>query len=247
MGTTCSSLLLWSSVLLLLLLSQRLRPMPRLMLLSFTEPTDMPVCHTPVMPDMPMELTHMPMVLTTERDRLMLMLTMDTADMPDLMPMVTDHMDTQLMVTTERDLLMLSQRLMLMLSMESTDTLPTDHMSIVPTDHMLTPPDGDMERDLLMLKPRLTQLSSTPTLSQLSTLLSEPTLLSDPHLSTTHMPSQLSLRPLSPPSPLPRPLTTVLSELMPDSSTPPTPESASTTLESRSHAKCAINLETDVQ
>merc|ERR1712029_1066307 len=100
-----------------------------------------------------------------------------------------------------------------------------------------------MERE----RPRLIQLSSTPTLSQLSTLLSEPTLLSDPHLSTTHMPSQLSLRPLSPPSPLPRPLTTVLSELMPDSSTPPTPESASTSLESRSHAKCAINLETDVQ
>merc|ERR1711973_173126 len=98
-----------------------------------------------------------------------LMLTMDTTDMPDLMPMVTDHMDTQLMVTTERDLLMLSQRLML--SMESTDTLPTDHM---PTDHMLTPPDGDMERDLLMLKPRLTQLSSTPVLSQLSTPSSAP-------------------------------------------------------------------------
>merc|ERR1712240_568489 len=101
--------------------SQRLRPMPRLMLLSFTEPTDMPVCHTPVMPDMPMELTHMPMVLTTERDLLMLsqrlMPTMDTTDMPDLMPMVTDHTDTQLMVTTERDLLMLNQRLMLMLTM----------------------------------------------------------------------------------------------------------------------------------
>merc|ERR1712168_1734666 len=86
----------------------------------------------------------------------------------------TDHMDTQLMVTTERDLLMLSQRLMLMLSMESTDTLPTDHMPIVPTDHMLTPPDGDMERDLLMLKPRLTQLSSTPVLSQLFTPSSAP-------------------------------------------------------------------------
>merc|ERR1712029_954096 len=87
---------------------------------------------------------------------------------------VIDHMDTQLMVTTERDLLMLSQRLMLMLSMESTDTLPTDHMPIVPTDHMLTPPDGDMERDLLMLKPRLTQLSSTPVLSQLFTPSSAP-------------------------------------------------------------------------
>merc|ERR1719348_890943 len=98
--------------------------MPRLMLLSFTEPTDMPVSHTPVMPDMPMELTHM---LTTERDllklRLMLMLTMDTTDIPDLMPMVTDHMDTQLMVTTERDLLMLSQRLMLMLMSMDTHML----------------------------------------------------------------------------------------------------------------------------
>merc|ERR1711973_557554 len=121
--TTCSSLLLWSSVLLLLLLSQRLRPMPSLMLLSFTEPTDMPVSHTPVMPDMPMELTHMPMVVTTERDLLKLsqrlMPTTDTTDMPDLMPMVIDHTDTQLMVTTERDLLMLSQRLMLMLTMVS--------------------------------------------------------------------------------------------------------------------------------
>merc|ERR1712098_938946 len=121
-----AQVLLWSSVLLLLLLSQRLRPMPRLMLLSFTEPTDMPVSHTPDMPDMPMELTHM---LTTERDllklsqRLMLtMATTDTTDMPDLMPMVTDHTDTQLMVTTERDLLMLSQRLMLMLTMVSMDT-----------------------------------------------------------------------------------------------------------------------------
>merc|ERR1711973_448153 len=136
--TTCSSLLLWSSVLLLLLLSQRLRPMPSLMLLSFTEPTDMPVSHTPVMPDMPMELTHMPMVLTTERDLLMLsqrlMLTVDTTDMPDLMPMVTDHMDTQLMVTTERDLLKLSQRLMLMLTMVSMDT----HM-------LLDMPDMPME------------------------------------------------------------------------------------------------------
>merc|ERR1712168_641376 len=104
MGTTCSSLLLWSSVLLLLLLSQRLRPMPRLMLLSFTEPTDMPVCHTPVMPDMPMELTHMPMVLTTERDLLKLSQrltpTTDTMDMPDLMPMDMPHMLMVLMEVT---------------------------------------------------------------------------------------------------------------------------------------------------
>merc|ERR1719394_867431 len=84
-----------------------------------------------------MELTHMPMVLTTERDLLMLsqrlMLTMDTTDMPDLMPMVTDHMYTQLMVTTERDLLMLSQRLMP--TMDTTD-MP-DLMPMV-TDHMDT-------------------------------------------------------------------------------------------------------------
>merc|ERR1712066_261984 len=48
------------------------------------------------MPDMPMELTHMPMVLTTERDLLMLpqrlMPTTDTTDMPDLMPMDMPHM-----------------------------------------------------------------------------------------------------------------------------------------------------------
>merc|ERR1711884_927620 len=71
-----------------------------------------------------------------------LMLTMDTTDMPDLMPMVTDHMDTQLMVTTERDLLMLSQRLMP--TMDTTD-MP-DHMPMVLTT----------ERDLLMLSQRLT-------------------------------------------------------------------------------------------
>merc|ERR1712098_429130 len=150
--------LLWSSVLLLLLLSRRLRPMPRLILLSFTEPTDMP--HTPVMPDMPMELTHMPMVLTTERDLLMLsqrlMLTMDTTDMPDLMPMVTEHMDTQLMVTTERDLLMLSQRLMLMLTMVSMDTHMLLDMPNMPMELTHMPMVLTTERDLLMLSQRLT-------------------------------------------------------------------------------------------
>merc|ERR1712111_99731 len=141
------------SVLLLLLLSQRLRPMPRLMLLSFTEPTDMPVSHTPVMPDMPMELTHMPMVLTTERDLLMLsqrlMPTTDTTDMPDLMPMVTDHTDTQLMVTTERDLLMLSQRLMLMLTMVSMDTHMLLDMPDMPMELTHMPMVLTTERDLL--------------------------------------------------------------------------------------------------
>merc|ERR1719327_2402905 len=68
-----------------------------------------------------------------------LMPTTDTMDMPDLMPMVTDHMDTQLMVTTERDLLMLSQRLMLMLTMVSMDTHMLLDMPDMPMDltHML--------------------------------------------------------------------------------------------------------------
>merc|ERR1712117_802197 len=140
--------------------SQRLRPMPSLMLLSFTEPTDMPVSHTPVMPDMPMELTHMPMVLTTERDLLKLsqrlMLTTDTMDMPDLMPMVTDHTDTQLMVTTERDLLMLSQRLMLMLTMVSMDTHMLLDMPYMPMELTHMPMVLTTERDLLMLSQRLT-------------------------------------------------------------------------------------------
>merc|ERR1712126_786680 len=102
------------------------------------------------MPDMPMELTHMPMVLTMERETLKLnqrlMLTMDTTDMPDLMPMVTDHMDTQLMVTTERDLLMLSQRLMLMLTMVSMDT----HMLLLMLSQRLTPTTDTLDMPDLM-------------------------------------------------------------------------------------------------
>merc|ERR1712142_808640 len=97
----------------------------------------------------------------------------------------------------------------------------------------LLDPQSTTERE----RPRLIQLSSTP----VSTLQS--TLFTAPPLSTTPP----SPRPSYPLSPLPRPPTTVLSELMPDLSTLPTPESASTMLESRSHAKCAINLETDVQ
>merc|ERR1712111_260546 len=80
--------------------------------------------------------THMPMELTTERDlltlsqRLMLMLLSSTElmdmvdtvlDMPDTdmelthMPMVDMDTHMPMELTTERDLLMLSQRLMLML------------------------------------------------------------------------------------------------------------------------------------
>merc|ERR1712083_1155642 len=117
---TCSSLLLWSAVLLLLLLSLRLSPI----LLFSMEP--MPDTHMlPDMPDTAMDThTHMAFM---ERDLLMLSqrLMPTTMVMLDLMLMDTDHMDTQLMVmvTTGRDLLMLSQRLRLMLTMVFMDTV----------------------------------------------------------------------------------------------------------------------------
>merc|ERR1712152_94220 len=115
------------------------------------------------MPDMDMLDTHMP---TMERDLLMLsqrpmlMLTLDTMDMEDIMVLAmldTDMLDTH-MPTMERDLLMLSQRLMLMLlfctelmdmavlDMDMVlDTEPTDMDTHMPT----------MERDPLMLSQRL--------------------------------------------------------------------------------------------
>merc|ERR1712227_1159647 len=74
-------------------------------------------------------------------------------DMALAMPDITDMLDTHTpMDTTERDLLMLSQRLMLIpISMDMVlDTEPTDmdtHMPMVPID--------TMERDLLMLSQRL--------------------------------------------------------------------------------------------
>merc|ERR1712029_600832 len=130
----------------LLMLSQRLM----LMLLSSTELMDM-VDTVLDMPDTDMELTHMPMVdmdthmpmeLTTERDllmlRQMLMLLSCTElmdmvetvlDMPDTdmldthmpldMLMVVTHMPMEL--TTERDPLMLSQKLMPLTCMELMD------------------------------------------------------------------------------------------------------------------------------
>merc|ERR1712029_604721 len=152
----------------LLMLSQRLMPM----LLSSTELMDM-VDTVLDMPDTDMELTHMPMVdmdthmpmeLTTERDllmlsqRLMLMLLsstelMDMVDMVLDMP-VTDMLDTHmpldtLMVvthmrmelTTERDPLMLSQKLMLLTCMELMDMV----------DMVLDMPDTDMDTHMPMV------------------------------------------------------------------------------------------------
>merc|ERR1719175_346111 len=70
----------------------------------------------------------------------------------ELLDMVTDHMDTQLMDILERDLLMLSQRLMLMLTTDTVlDTAPLDMV----TDHTDTQLMDIMERDLLMLSQRL--------------------------------------------------------------------------------------------
>merc|ERR1712233_234042 len=124
-----------------------------------TELTDM-VDMVLDMPDTDMEVTHMPMVPTTERDllmlsqRLMLMLLFSTElmdmgdtvlDMPDTdmelthmpldTPMVVTHMP--MVPTMERDLLMLSQRLMLMLLSS------TELMDMV--DTVLDMPDTDME------------------------------------------------------------------------------------------------------
>merc|ERR1711988_1093059 len=93
---------------------------------------------------MPMLTTHMPMV-------------MDTHTEPTDMDMDT-HTD---MVTMERDLLMLSQRLMLMPSCtEPTDMVPTHMLEPTVPTHMpmeLThmPTELTTERDLLMPSQRL--------------------------------------------------------------------------------------------
>merc|ERR1711944_101619 len=113
----------------------------------------------PDMPDIPMD-THIPTV-SMERDLLMpsqLMPTTDTTDMPDLILMDGPHTDTLLMLT-ERDPLMLSQRLMLMLTSMDTHMLldmldmPME-LTHMPMVSMLT------ERDLLMLSQRL--MHTTP-------------------------------------------------------------------------------------
>merc|ERR1712230_304325 len=66
-----------------------------------------------------------------------------------LLDMVTDHTDTQLMDIMERDLLMLSQRLMLTTDM----VLDTALLDMV-TDHTDTQLMDIMERDPLMLSQR---------------------------------------------------------------------------------------------
>merc|ERR1719378_1597331 len=73
------------------------------------------------------------------------------------MPMVTDHMDTQLMamVSMERDLLMPSQRLMLTM-----DTLDMPDLMLMAMDTQLMAMVS-MERDLLMPSQRLMLTTDT--------------------------------------------------------------------------------------
>merc|ERR1712121_447730 len=81
------------------------------------------------------------------------MLHSPTLMLPMSTPMPTPTMDSHMLTTMARDLLMLSQRLMLML-MLGMDTTVTDLMDMLDTtDHTDT---GDtMARDLLMLSQRL--------------------------------------------------------------------------------------------
>merc|ERR1711988_1669220 len=162
--TTCSKLLLWFVLLLML----RLRPRPiqlfsmeltaMLVMLPHTH-TAMLDIHMPTPPSLdtvpPTELTledsplpedtspTLPELSMLPRERLrlmlMLMLTTDTTDMPDLMLTVLDTEATDTdshMLTTERDLLMPSQRPRLM---PPTSTEPMDMPDLTPTDmpHML--------------------------------------------------------------------------------------------------------------
>ena len=76
--------------------------------------------------------------------------TMDMVLDTALLDMVTDHMDIQLMDIMERDLLMLSQRLML-----TTDTVLDTALLDMVTDHTDTQLMDITERDLLMLSQRL--------------------------------------------------------------------------------------------
>merc|ERR1712235_236373 len=177
--TTCSKLLLWFVLLLMLphthtaMLDIHMPTPPSLDTVPPTELTpyespESPQLLPPLLPeDMPLPEDTSPTLpelsmLPRERLRLMLMLTTDTTDMPDLMLTVldTEATDTDIhMLTTERDLLMLSQRPRLMplsstepmdmLVSHTLDTLPMV-LTHMPTEltHMLM--ELTTERDPLM-------------------------------------------------------------------------------------------------
>merc|ERR1711884_864702 len=152
--TTCSKLLLWFVLLLMLPHTHTAMldiHMPTPPSPDTVPPTELTPWESPESPQLPppllLEDTPLPedtsptlpelSMLPRERLRLMpmLMLTTDTTDMPDLMLMDTDTEATDTdthTLTTERDLLMPSQR-----PMPTTDT--TDMPDLTPTDmpHML--------------------------------------------------------------------------------------------------------------
>merc|ERR1711963_535645 len=177
--TTCSKLLLWFVLLLMLPHTHTAMldiHMPTPPSLDTVPPTELTPLESPESPQLPPPLlpedTPLPedtsptlpelSMLPREKLRLMLMLTTDTTDMPDLMLTVldTEATDTDThMLTTERDLLMLSQRPRLMplsstepmdmLVSHTLDTLPMV-LTHMPTEltHMLM--ELTTERDPLM-------------------------------------------------------------------------------------------------
>merc|ERR1711884_228534 len=165
--TTCSKLLLWFVLLLMLPHTHTAMldiHMPTPPSPDTVPPTELTPWESPESPQLPPPLlpedTPLPedtsptlpelSMLPRERLRLrlMLMLTTDTTDMPDLMLMATDTEATDTdthTLTTERDLLMLSQRprLMPLSSTEPTDMLVSHTPDTLPME--LT-----TERDPLM-------------------------------------------------------------------------------------------------
>merc|ERR1711868_41355 len=106
-----------------------------------------------LMPKLTLRLTHGCCTVDTMDMDMDIMLHSPTLMLPMSTPMPTPTMDSHMPTTMARDLLMLSQRLMLML-MLGMDTTVTDLMDMLDTtDHTDT---GDtMARDLLMLSQRL--------------------------------------------------------------------------------------------
>merc|ERR1712098_339124 len=139
------------------------------MLMLSTDTTDMPDLMLTVLDTEVTDMdTHMPMVVFTERDPLMLsqrprlMLLSSTeptdtdSDTPDTLPMVLTHMPTVL--TTERDPLMPSQRLMPMLTTDTTD-MPDLMLMVLDT------PDTDMDTHMVMDMPGESKLFQPKVLS----------------------------------------------------------------------------------
>merc|ERR1712170_211209 len=180
--TTCSKLLLWFVLLVMLPHTHTAMldiHMPTPPSPDTVPPTELTPYESPESPQLPPPLlpedTPLPedtsptlpelSMLPRERLRLMLMLTTDTTDMPGLMLTVldTEATDTDThMLTTERDLLMLSQRPRLMplsstepmdmLVSHTLDTLPMV-LTHMPTEltHMLMELTTDMSHMLMEL------------------------------------------------------------------------------------------------